>query len=125
MPNTILQGGEFRRLHYSNSILTLSGMYLLMTCKLAREGTERTSMNYAVNCDKHWLPVVKELEMKLLKLVPNRNAKQRLYENLSGGFIKFSEKPQFKDVGKIIVKIPGVWSTERDCGLTYKLMPAC
>lgn len=124
-PNTVLQSGEFRRVYYSNSVLTLSGIYLLMNCKLTRDAKERSSMCYAVNCDKVWLPTIKRLETNLLNQIAHCKAKPRLHENLSGGLLKFSERPPFKDVGKIIVKISGVWTKEGECGLTYKLMPAC
>ena len=124
-PNTVLQRGEFRRLYYSNSILTLSGIYLLLDCKLTREAKERSSISYVVHCDKKWLPTIENIESSLLKQIPSCRAKPRLHENLSGGVLKFSERPPFKDVCKVIVKISGVWSTERECGLTYKLMPAC
>ena len=124
-PNTVLQRGEFRRLYYSNSNLTLSGIYLLINCKLTKDPIERSNMGYAVHCDKEWLPTIKDLETNLLGQVPDCKAKPRLHENLSGGILKFSERPPLKNVGKIIVKISGVWTTERECGLTYKLMPAC
>lgn len=123
--NTVLYKGEFRRAYYSNSSLTLSGIYLLVRCNLLYKSHECGKANYIIQCDESCLERIKTLEENLLDHVPNCSPAQRLRNHLNGGALRFSDTQYTSRIEKIIVKIAGVWNADKLCGLTYKLLPAC
>ena len=123
--NTVLYKGEFRRAYYSNSLLTLSGIYLVVKCNLLYKSHECGKATYVIHCGKDCLETIKSLEQNLLDSVPNCSPVQRLCSHLNGGELRFSDIQPTRRIEKIIVKIAGVWNAEKLCGLTYKLLPAC
>ena len=123
--NTVLHKGEFRRVYYSNASLSLSGIYLLVACNVLHKSSGCGKATYIINCDKRWLEIIRSFEQNLLAYVPDSSPVQRLFNHLNGGALRFSNSQPTNRIDKIIVKIAGVWNADKQCGLTYKLLPAC
>lgn len=128
--NTVMDEGKFSRLLYSNSLFTLSGLFVAFHIKVLT--TEKLFNKFKCLLDKTLnqseIMQVSALEKELLykaSLLLNLHGKSPVYrigEQLNNGVMKV-----FNDRSKLdmyVLKIYGIWETENEYGLTYK-MNAC
>ena len=124
--NNIMTDSYFIRILYSNSLLTLNGIYLII------------KLNNVI-CEKHYnkfkcafdpvehceiINAIKQIEYNLLKKseIANKVPQYKIYELLKSGVIKiFNEMESCENI-VFLLKISGVWETQYSYGLTYKFI---
>ena len=124
VPNAVLPRGEFHRVCYSNGSLSLRGVYIILPCRLLQDRRNLGWKNCRASCSCNDLNRLDAIEKALTALVPGTKGNWRLKDVLSDGPIRFNMQIPRDKIKQIVVKISGVWSTKKDCGLTYKLIPA-
>ena len=123
--NNIMNEGNFIRILYSNEIMVLNGIYLLVnlievTCE---KYYNKYKCNFNITNHKELINSLKLIEEEILKKYKtDKTPSFKIYDQIKCGYIKI-----FSDVGSkinstFILKISGIWETQNNYGLTYKFI---
>ena len=124
--NNVMNDGNFIRILYANSLLTLNGIYI--SIKLNNVTAEKYYNKYKCNFDTSQhndiIDSLKNIEKNILSKIniQNKIPQFKIYEQVKNGNIKL-----FYDIGNkptccFILKISGIWETINNYGLTYKFV---
>ena len=121
--NNIMVDGNFIRILYSNNLMTLNGIYLLInlsdiTCE---KYYNKFRCSFNVSTHVELIEQLKLIEENILKKYKtNKLPLHKIYEQIKCGYIKvFSESVNDFNCS-FILKISGIWETQYNYGLTYK-----
>lgn len=138
--NSIIENSNFIRLIYSNSLMTLNGIYI----KIDFENIHKTSdfskhkITINPNDNQRIINFMRTIENDILEKynIENKNQqqsftqqkpKQKVYkinEQLMTGYIKhIVDTNKFGNI--FILKISGIWESEKEYGLTFKFIEIC
>lgn len=134
--NTVIENSNFIRILYSNNLLSLNGIYILLDFKniytVTNNNKLRYCFDYNIDHNIHLVNFIKSLEIDLLNnsIINNKRTIYKLKEQLNQGCIKIinilyteSKNQDKKDTGEqFILKISGIWESENEIGLTYKIL---
>lgn len=126
--NNVMNDGNFIRILYANSIVTLNGIYILI--KLNNVTSEKYYNKYKCNFDvlnhSDIIDNLKNIEKTILNKINilDKTPQFKIYEQVKNGNIKI-----FCDIGNkpscsFILKISGIWETLTNYGVTYKFVKA-
>lgn len=121
--NNIMNDGNFIRILYSNNLMTLNGVYLLLnlndiTCE-KYYNKFKCSFN-ALN-HKELIEKLRLIEEDIIqKYKTNKTPLYKIYEQIKSGYIKVFSDTGNKTNSLFIIKISGIWETQTNYGLTYK-----
>lgn len=125
--NNIIGEGQFIRILYSNNIVTMNGIYLLI--KLNDATLEKFYNKYKCTFDiSHQFGLIekiKNIEETLLNKidVKGKTKQLKIYEQLKSGNIKiYCNDINTKINNHFVLKISGIWETDTLYGLTYKFL---
>jgi len=124
--NNIMNEGNFIRILYTNSLVTLNGIYILI--KLNDIVCDKYYNKYKCAFDVYnhidIINNLKNIEENILKKVDIKNKlpQYKIYEQLKNGNIKIFNDIGIKSTCSFILKISGIWETFSNYGLTYKFM---
>tara|TARA_B100001093_G_C26723803_1_gene969008 strand:+ start:111 stop:581 length:471 start_codon:yes stop_codon:yes gene_type:complete len=130
--NTVIDNSNFIRILYSNDLLTLNGVYILLDFKNTNIINYNNRIKYCidVNINSEIINFIKNLEKNILdnSIIKDKNQLNKLGDLLGNGYIKNINLP-FYDTkltnynnNKFILKISGIWESEIEYGLTYKIL---
>ena len=129
--NTVIENSNFIRILYSNDILTLNGIYILLDFIDIIRVTHNNRIKYSLNIDTNnkIINFIKNLEKQILDNcnIKNKNQSTKLGELLANGYIKNINIPFYQSENndlhnQFILKISGIWESEIEYGLTYKIL---
>jgi hypothetical protein len=123
--NNIMNDSNFIRILYSNDIMTLGGIYLLVQINdiFCEKYYNKYKCSFNQNSHTELIENIKKIEENLLHKVDiqNKCPQYKIYELLKNGNIKV-----FNEISKenttFILKISGIWETHNSYGLTYKFI---
>jgi len=123
--NNVMNEGNFIKILYSNDIMCLNGIYLLvnLTDILCEKYYNKYKCNFNSSNHKDIIENLKIIEENILKKYKtNKIPSYKIYEQVKCGHIKI-----FNDIGNhnsysFILKISGIWETNTNYGLTYKFI---
>lgn len=124
--NNIMNEGNFIRILYTNSLVTLNGIYILI--KLNDIVCDKYYNKYKCAFDVYnhidIINNLKNIEENILKKVDIKNKlpQYKIYEQLKNGNIKIFNDIGIKSSCSFILKISGIWETFSNYGLTYKFV---
>ena len=126
--NNVMEGGDFFRLYYSDSICNSNGLFIYFSFKNINieKYFNKIKCNFSQRENSKIIQRLKQIEKDILGQIPFKHREQiyRIEEQLSNGYIKiFTDK--IVDFGKnknmdIILKISGIWNNYTSCGLTFR-----
>lgn len=123
--NNIMNDGNFIRILYSNDMMTLNGVYLLInlndiTCE---KYYNKFKCNFNTSNHKELIEKLKIIEEEMLKKYKtNKIPSYKIYEQIRSGYIKLFSDTGNKTNCQFILKISGIWETQSNYGLTYKFI---
>lgn len=122
--NNIMNNGNFIRIIYSNSLFTLNGIYIMININYISVDKYYNKYKFIFDYDNHkeTIEKIRAIEEGLLKKVNIHNKTQQLkiYEQIKNGVIKvFSNNEKISN--HFLFKIAGIWETDTEYGLTYKI----
>tara|TARA_R110002072_G_scaffold235740_3_gene393468 strand:- start:136 stop:672 length:537 start_codon:yes stop_codon:yes gene_type:complete len=143
--NTVIENSNFIRLLYSNNIVSLNGIYILLNFKNVSIINNNNKIRYCFeinNLDNiNTITLIKNLENDLLKnsIIKNKRPFYKLKDQLNQGYIKifnflfmhdkYLNSNLDNDLNfnldnneNFILKISGIWESDNDFGLTYKIL---
>ena len=124
--NNIMNEGNFIRILYTNSLVTLNGIYILI--KLNDVVCDKYYNKYKCAFDVYnhidIINNLKNIEENILKKVDIKDKlpQYKIYEQLKNGNIKIFNDIGIKSCCSFILKISGIWETFSNYGLTYKFV---
>jgi hypothetical protein len=124
--NTVMPNSNFSRVLYSEPSVTFAGLHLLLSIEELKEEQyyQKTRLIFDPNKYSKTVNIVTKIENLILDSVDSRKRRiSKLGPQFQLGVLKsiipstevFSSK-------KYVLKISGVWETETDYGLTYKII---
>jgi hypothetical protein len=120
--NTVMDNSEFVRIVYSDSLVMLNGIYLKFALQVTN--VERSFNKFKCSFHKSVnQPVIAALctiESDLLQksaVGAHKTAVYRVTEQLNNGFLKVFNG----NSDTFVIKIYGIWESDSEYGLTYKI----
>lgn len=130
--NNIMNDGNFIRIIYSTNSIVFNGIYLLLTFTdiECEKYYNKFKCSFDTSRHKDIIENIKNIEDKILKIyeneIKNRNKNKtiqyKIYEQLKNGNIKIFNEIENKSISNFVLKIAGIWETEKHFGLTYKFI---
>ena len=124
--NTVLLNAKFYRILYSTSLYILNT--IILNIKLYNVTIEQSfnkyKCSYPIEKNISYIRQLEHLERRILDMIDTK--KNRIYNittQLNSGMIKlFTNTNEIKSKLEVVLKISGIWETEREIGITYKFM---
>lgn len=124
--NNVMNDSNFIRIIYSNSILTLTGIYFIINIPNMHCEKYYNKFRCIFNPNNYaeLIEQIREIEDKLLQKleITNKIPEYKIYEQLKSGNIKIFNDIPIKQNSTLILKISGIWETQTNYGVTYKFM---
>lgn len=124
--NNIMNEGTFIRIIYSTHILSLNGIYLLITLNdiSCEKYYNKFKCMFNVNSHKEMIENLKIIEENILQKINLKNKIPlfKIYEQLNNGNIKLFNEIKTRFNNAFILKISGIWETTCNYGVTYKFI---
>lgn len=128
----IIIDGNFTKILYADDDVSINGIYILCPLVFNKDDKSTKSTlsfqpNHPVNIE--FIKKMRELENQILQYyntlsINEKKINATLYNQLTGGKIKIYSNYLDIDFSHsvIILKISGVWETNYEVGITYKLL---
>jgi hypothetical protein len=117
LQNSIIENGVFTRIIYSNSDIIMNGMQFYI--EIPSNYIYRENNRIKIKKESDMLNFMFYVENLILqKISLNKIKNYKLKDYLKNGFIKYNSDI---DSIKFILKISGVWETDTEYGLTFKI----
>lgn len=126
--NTVMDNSTFTRVLFSNSFVTLVGLHFQLCIKGTRDDFyfQKVRTIFKVEENEEMINLVERIENNLLSMI--RCGKRRitkLSDQLRNGVLRSATHACWDSTGPFFVlKITGIWETEREYGITYKVTDA-
>ena len=125
--NTVMDNSNFIRILYSNSLFTLSGVFIKIQLNLSNieKYFNKFKCSFDVEKNKNIINYLTLIESKILDkiIIKDKTPRRKIYEQLNSGNIKLFTDNIFNNLPKLfIIKISGIWETEYEYGITYKFI---
>jgi hypothetical protein len=122
--NNIIPESDFVRILYSTPIMTINGIYLHvyiddLSCD---KFYNKHKCVFNTSAHKDTITKLKMLEESILSslTLPDHTPLYKLHDQLSIGNIKTLDHIETSSCLNFVLKISGVWITDKNYGLTYK-----
>ena len=126
--NNVMEGGDFFRLYYSESICNSNGLFIYFNFKniMIEKYFNKIKCTFNESENINIIRQLKNIERKILEFTrfKEKQCEFRIEEQLNNKYIKiFTEK--YMTYGKnkninIVLKISGIWNNYTSCGLTFR-----
>lgn len=117
LQNSIIENGVFTRIIYSNSDIIMNGMHFYI--EIPSNHLYRENNRIKIKKENDLLNFMFYIENSILqKIALTKTKNYKLKEYLKNGFIKYDLDTDIK----FILKISGVWETNNEYGLTFKIV---
>lgn len=126
--NIVMDNSKFIKLTYSTQSAMFSGVYLSLPLKYTKNEQyyKKVRFTYDLTTNHNWLTKIYDIETDILNKYTSLKRQRRiLYETLITGSIKIfsnDEKLIANNSNTFILKISGIWETDIEYGVTYKLI---
>ena len=125
--NTIIEDCNFSRIIYSNELFMLNGIFLKVILKIKNTEKYYNKYNFSYEDNKTILDMILNIEKLILCMfnIPRKSAVFSIYNQFANENIKLftdivEKNGKFED--EFILKISGIWESDKEYGLTYKFM---
>ena len=132
--------GNFTKITYSNELFTMNGIYILFPAEVSSvekiTNKKQIRLNPTTSTNSALIQELSKFENRLLEYYrQSRNCDRKfsnlIFKQLQCGCIKVykdfgddNDNPCSIDSMQYVIKISGVWESQDEIGLTYKLFEA-
>lgn len=125
--NTVIDESNFLRVTYSNKMFSMNGVYIKVNIEVLHKEKHYNKYKCSFNISKNYLVIHKlsQIESKILHRLPmnGKTPVQKIRQQLNCGNIKlFTDNSELSPQNNYILKMSGIWETEKEYGITYKFM---
>ena len=127
--NTVMDDSSFVRVGYSNTDVTLNGIYLDISLNVSRIDKYFHKYKYIFEYmnNMECIDMLVRIERMILENLPTCNARnvyklkeQFLHNSIRIREYRLSTEASHPGTYNFTLKISGIWVTDSDCGLTFK-----
>ena len=128
--NNIMNDGYFYRLYYSDIYGTTKGLFLGFELRniTIEKYFNKLKCSFTNSNNTKIICFIKALEKFILDIIPDRQNKIAVYrieEQLQNDYIKIfynnqQSTPENKDSVKLLLKISGIWTNDKEYGVTFR-----
>jgi hypothetical protein len=128
--NIVIDNSSFVRIIYSTSNIVFNGIAFEVpfhNFKIARYFNKWRCM-FSINDNTDIIRKINHIEQTLLQKtnMADKNPCCKISDQLNSGFIKIfledDDQTQLSEQNKILLKISGIWVSEKEYGITYKFI---
>lgn len=123
--NNIINNGNFVKIIYSTPIITFNGIYIniYINYNNIEKYFNKYKCIFDVNYHKDIVEQIRNIEYNILnKYITNKIPQYKIYEQLRNGNVKIISTSLDKVSNSFLLKIAGIWESDREYGLTYKFI---
>jgi len=130
--NNIIEDSKFIKIIYSNNLMTLNSLFIHFPLKKYSIETyfKKNKYIFDIEANKKTLDSIFTIEENILKMFTSNKCKKYIIkQSLSNGFLKIypnhienNESVSTDEYGDFIIKISGIWETNDECGVNYKII---
>jgi hypothetical protein len=124
--NNIINDSNFIRIFYSDGLMSLNGIYLLITLNdiICEKYYNKYKCTFNSFAHKELVDKIKIIEESILKKIDikTKPSQCKIYDQFKNGNIKLFNDIEEKLSCTFILKISGIWETTLNYGLTYKFI---
>lgn len=117
--NSIIENSKFIRIIYSTNIIIMNGIYIKIEINRPARLPDSTNQKlmFTLETNETFINYIRQLEIDILDKVNIQNKRKtfKLVDYFATGYFKHT-------INSFILKISGIWETEREYGLTFKIM---
>ena len=128
VPNTVMADSTFTRILFSNESITLVGLHLQLHVEGARDEQyyQKTRTVFDVSTNAGVISFVERIESNILDMIGvNKKRVTKLADQLRHGILRSATHACWSSTGpNFVLKITGVWETDGEYGVTYKVTDA-
>lgn len=126
--NNVMEGGDFFRLYYSDTICNSNGLFIYFNFKnvIIDKYFNKIKCIFEENINKETIQQLKQIEKQIINYsqIKQKDPIFRIEEQLNHNFIKIFTENNI-EYGKnkninIVLKISGIWNNYSSCGLTFR-----
>lgn len=121
----VIIDGLFTKIIYTNENITTMGMYFDIPVDSYHESKDTIEF---IDKDCELINKLSKIETDVLNYyimscnINKKNCRKDLHKRILDGHIKVYKKSGQKRMDKLIIKISGVWESNKDIGITFKLL---
>ena len=124
--NNIMNDGYFIRIIYSTPLVMLNGIYIAININhtTIERYYNKFKCIFDVNLHKDLIEQLHIIEENIIKKIniKGKIPRYKIYEQLRNGNIKNFSDNNEKITNTFLLKIAGIWETDKYYGLTYKFI---
>ena len=134
--NTVIENSNFIRILYSNELFSLNGIYIIFNFKNIQKIIQNNKIKTTFDLNNSYnlqnINFIKKLEDDLLNNNTIKNKKpyfklkdqiiQGNLKNTNNNYIENKNLHYKNNEEDFILKISGIWESEMEYGLTYKIL---
>jgi len=124
--NNVMNDGNFIRIIYSSPLFILNGIYLSISINhlSIEKYYNKFKCTFDINTYQDLIDKIREIEFGILNKInlKDKIPQPKIYDQFKNGNIKIFSDNIEKINNKFLLKIAGIWETEKDYGLTYKFI---
>lgn len=124
--NTVMPNSNFTRVLYSDPSATFAGIHLQLSFPMLVEERYFQKSKLVFDTQKYasLVQIVQKIETIILDSFGSTKRRvSKMSDQFAQGTLRMGHSPSVEDIAKdYVLKISGVWETEYDYGLTYKVM---
>ena len=127
--NTIVENSTFARLLFSNHYMTTIGIHLQLNVVGAVDEPYYQKLRTIFKVEQENEAMVRQvvsIENNILDLAETGKSRvTKLSDQLRNGILRSSASANWQTNGQsFVLKITGIWETDTECGVTYKVSDA-
>jgi hypothetical protein len=128
VPNTVMADSTFTRILYSDPDITLVGLHLQLCVDGARDEQyyQKTRTVFDVSANAGVISFVERIETNILDMVDiDKKRVTKLSDQLRHGILRSATHASWNSTGpNFVLKVTGIWETDNEYGVTYKVTDA-
>lgn len=117
--NSIIEDSKFIRIIYSTNIIIINGIYIKIEFNKPNRinDVHNQKLMFTLETTETIANYIKQLEIDILDKINIKNKRKifKLGDYVSSGYIKNNNN-------SFILKISGIWETDKEYGLTFKII---
>ena len=122
--NSVIENSNFIRIIYSNSSISINGIFIKIEFDFINKTNDFTKQKFIINPYDNQIIInyIKTIEYDIIEKINIKNKKKiyKIYEQLMSGYIKNIDNNNYTN--NFILKISGLWESEKEYGLTFKFI---
>ena len=125
----IIMDGFFTKICFSDEYISLNGVFLISPfTNYHKQYYQKNFIQFDVNANREFINRLSTIEKQIIQYytmfygITNKTPVFNLKTQLQNGYIKYYVEYYGSNKGSYYIKISGVWESQSEIGITYKII---